>query len=217
MASTMIHIVVANELNKKLKKDTSKLLIGTIAPDISKNIGENKVKSHFLDNKDTDIPNLEKFLNKYSKYLDDDFVLGYYIHLLTDYLWFKYFMTEISDKNIITKLDGRKVKCTGKMFMKYIYNDYTNLNIKLIDEYNLDLKIFFNELPKFNNIIEEIPMNKLNIIVDKAGEIIENTKEHKDMVFNLDNIKKFISTSVMLIEADLNKQKINYRKENYND
>ena len=47
MASTMIHIVVANEINKKLKRDSSKLLIGTIAPDISKNIGENKVKSHF--------------------------------------------------------------------------------------------------------------------------------------------------------------------------
>lgn len=215
MASTMIHIAVANELNKNLKRNSDKLLIGTIAPDISKNIGENKVKSHFLDNKYTDIPNLDKFLNKYGNYLNDDFVLGYYIHLLTDYLWFKYFMTEISDKNIITKLDGKKVKCTGKMFIKYIYNDYTNLNIKLIDEYNLDLKIFFNELPEFNNIIEEIPMDKLSIIVNKASEIIENTKVHKDMVFNLDNIKKFISTAVILIQADLDKQKI--RKENLHD
>ena len=52
-------------------------------------------------------------------------------------------------------------------------------------------------------------MNKLNIIVNKASEIIENTKEHKDMVFNLDNVKKFISTSVMLIQSDLDKLKIN--------
>ncbi len=208
MASSMIHIAVANELNKTLKRDPKKLLIGTIAPDISKNIGENKVKSHFLDNENTDIPNLNKFLKKYKTNLNDDFVLGYYIHLLTDYLWFKYFMTEISDENYIVKLDGTKVKCNGKMLLMYIYNDYTNLNIKLIDEYNLDLKIFYSKLPEFKNIIKEIPMDKLDIIVNKTGEIIENTKERKDMVFNMNNIKKFIDTSVLLIKSELEKEKI---------
>ena len=189
MASSMIHIAVANEINKKLNRDKSKLLIGTIAPDISKLIGETKVKSHFQDRNDN-IPNLDKFLDKYKEKLNDDFVLGYYIHLLTDYLWFKYFMTEIKfeDTNIITKLDGTNVNCNGNMFTLYIYNDYTNLNIKLIDEYNLDLKIFYNEIPKLENIIQEIPMEKIGLIVDKAGEIVENTKEHKDFVFNLDNI-----------------------------
>ena len=63
MASSMIHIAVAHELNKKLKIDKQKLLIGTIAPDISKLIGENKVQSHFL-NDDENIPDLYKFLSK---------------------------------------------------------------------------------------------------------------------------------------------------------
>lgn len=204
MASSMIHIAVANEINKKLNRDKSKLLIGTIAPDISKLIGETKVKSHFQDRNDN-IPNLDKFLDKYKEKLNDDFVLGYYIHLLTDYLWFKYFMTEVrfEDSNIITKLDGTNIKCNGNMFTLYIYNDYTNLNIKLIDEYDLDLKIFYNEIPEFENIIQEIPMEKINLIVDKAGEIIENTKEHKEFVFNLDNINKFIETSVEIILGNL--------------
>ncbi|MBP3840674.1 MAG: zinc dependent phospholipase C family protein [Bacilli bacterium] len=204
MASSMIHIAVANEINKKLNRDKSKLLIGTIAPDISKLIGETKVKSHFQDRNDN-IPNLDKFLNKYKENLNDDFVLGYYIHLLTDYLWFKYFMTEIKfeDTNIITKLDGTNVKCNGNMFTLYVYNDYTNLNIKLIDEYDLDLKIFYNEIPKLESIIQEIPMEKIGLIVDKAGEIVENTKEHKDFVFNLDNINKFIETSVDIILGNL--------------
>ena len=204
MASSMIHIAVANEINKKLNRDKSKLLIGTIAPDISKLIGEPKVKSHFQDRNDN-IPNLDKFLDKYKEKLNDDFVLGYYIHLLTDYLWFKYFMTEVrfEDSNIITKLDGTNIKCNGNMFTLYIYNDYTNLNIKLIDEYDLDLKIFYNEIPEFENIIQEIPMEKIGLIVDKAGEIIENTKEHKEFVFNLDNINKFIETSVEIILGNL--------------
>ena len=205
MASSVIHMAVANEINKVIKRDNNKLLIGAIAPDISKHLGETKVKSHFLDSEDTDIPNIDKFLNKYKDKLNDDFVLGYYIHLYTDYLWFKYFISEIynEDNNMITKIDGSIVKCNGNMFTLYIYNDYTNLNIKLIDEYDLDLKIFYNEIPEFENIIQEIPMEKIGLIVDKAGEIIENTKEHKEFVFNLDNINKFIETSVEIILGNL--------------
>lgn len=203
MASSMIHLAVANEINKIIRKDKSKLLIGSIAPDISKLIGQTKRKSHFLDNTENDIPNLVNFLNKYKNYLNDDFVLGYYIHLYTDYLWFKYFMTEIANKNIIKKLDGSIVKCTGNMLYKYIYNDYTNLNIQLIDYYNLDLEIFYNEIPSINYIIEEIPMDKLNVIVNKAGIIIENSKQHKDFVFNIENIIQFIETTTEIILSDL--------------
>ena len=65
MASAIIHIAVANEVNKKLKRDSSKLLIGSIAPDLSKLVGQNKIASHFLDN-ETDIPNIDLFLNKYN-------------------------------------------------------------------------------------------------------------------------------------------------------
>jgi len=205
MASSMIHIAVASELNKKLNRDKSKLLIGTIAPDISKLIGESKRITHFVnDQTESDsIPDLDLFLKKYKNKINDDFVLGYYIHLFTDYLWFKYFLTEIWTEDMITKLDGTVVKCEGRMALQYIYNDYTNLNINLIDDYNLDLKIFYNEIPKIENIITEIPMNKLFLIVDKAGEIIENTKVHKDMVFNMKNVHKFIETTIDLIMDNL--------------
>lgn len=205
MASSMIHIAVASELNKKLNRDKSKLLIGTIAPDISKLIGESKRITHFVnDETESDsVPDLDLFLKKYKNKINDDFVLGYYIHLFTDYLWFKYFLTEIWTDDMITKLDGTVVKCEGRMALQYIYNDYTNLNINLIDDYNLDLKIFYNEIPEIENIITEIPMNKLFLIVDKAGEIIENTKLHKDMVFNMKNVHKFIETTIDLITDNL--------------
>ena len=205
MASSVIHMAVANEINKVIKKDTHKLLIGSIAPDISKHLGETKVKSHFLDSEDTDIPNIDKFLNKYKDKLDDDFVMGYYIHLYTDYLWFKYFISEIynEENNMITKLDGSMVKCNGNMLSIYIYNDYTNMNIKLLDEYNMDVSIFYEEIPYLENIIDEIPMDKIKTIVDKTSIIIENTKEHKDFVFNIENIKKFIERSTELILAQL--------------
>ena len=204
MASAIIHIAVANEINKVLKKDESKFLIGSIAPDIAKHIGKTKVKSHFQDN-DDGIPNLEKFLNKYGNKLDDPFILGYYIHIYTDYLWFKYFIPEVfnDDTSMIKKLNGEIVKCNGKMKQQYIYNDYTNLNRQVIDEYNLNLKIFYNDIPVFENKIEEIPMDKINLLLDKMGLIIAATNEHKNFIFDITNIKKFVETSVKIILSDI--------------
>lgn len=209
MASSMIHMAVAKELNDKLKRDSKSILIGSIAPDIAKLIGENKVRSHFED-RDDDIPNLNKFLSKYKDKLDDDFILGYYIHLYTDYLWFKYFVPDFCVNGIIYKLDGTKELVSEDKKMEYFYNDYTNLNVKLIDEYNLDLSIFYEDIPKFNDIIKEIPMDKIDIIVNKAGIIIENSKESKPYVFDTKIINKFILTSVKYILSNL--RNINYIK-----
>lgn len=195
MASSMIHICVANEINKILKRDNRSILIGSIAPDIAKQINMEKQFSHFQD-EDDDMPNFERFLSKYKSSLNDDFVLGYYIHLYTDYYWFKYFMTEFIKHDLIYTLDGKVLTLSDDEKVKFIYKDYTNLNIKLIDEYMLDLKIFYEQVPEFRNIIEEIPMNKLNIIIDKAGVIIENTKESKSYFFDIQEVKKFIEFSV---------------------
>ncbi len=205
MASSMIHLAVANELNKKLGRHPSKFLIGSIAPDLSKLIGEDKTRSHFLIQNSDCIPDMNKFLNKYSYFLNDDFVLGYYIHLFTDYLWFKYFIKDIYDqeKNLIYKLNGDVVNCHGEMAVMYIYNDYTNLNYDLINEYDMDLKIFYQPLPEFKNIIDEIPMEKLNLIVNKAGIIVENAKKYKEFTFNMENVKNFVSLCVDIISSNL--------------
>ena len=113
MASAVIHIAVAKEINKDLKMNEKELFLGTIAPDISKQLGESKVKSHFLPNDKTDLPILDKFLDKYKNNLNNPFIMGYYIHLFTDYLWFKYFIPEITNSSDYIKvLSGNKIKCT---------------------------------------------------------------------------------------------------------
>ena len=203
MASTVIHMAIASEVNKTLKRNESEFLIGSIAPDISKLLGKNKVESHFLENETNDVPDIDRFIIKYKEYLDDDFVLGYFVHLYTDYLWFKYFVPEFYENDYITKLDGTKVKCTGKMFNQYIYNDYTNLNIQLINKYNMDLSIFYNDPPKFRNIIKEIPMDRIKLIIDKASIIIKNSKVSKDLIINIENIENFIELCIELTFAKL--------------
>ncbi len=206
MASAMIHIAVANEINKVLKMDQRKLLIGSIAPDMGKLIGRGKLITHFLDEDGPDdIPNMDLFVSKYKDYLNDPFVLGYYIHLYTDYFWFKYFIDEIYKNDYITKLDGTVVKCNGRMSSLYIYNDYTNLNTDLLDIYDLDCKIFYMEPPELIDVIEEIDMTKIQLLLDQMGIIVENTSKKKEFVFNMDAVQKFISTSSQFILSEIEK------------
>lgn len=209
MASSLIHMCVVKVINEKIKRDSAKLLIGSIAPDISKEVGLSRNISHFQDEEDG-VPSLESFLEKYRNNLNDDFVLGYYIHLYTDYIWFKTFLPNFAYDNVIYKLDGTVEKMDSTKLSKYIYNDYTNLNIKLIDEYNMDLSIFFNEVPILNNIIKEIPMDKIDVIVNKAGIIIENAKESKSYLFDIKEINKFIVFSSKVILENLKELGIDF-------
>ena len=102
MASIIIHMAVANELykkiNSKLEINYYDYILGTIAPDISKTNGLDKKTSHFSDNS-LEIPNINKFLDKYQPSLDNSFNLGYFIHLYTDKLFYRdYYPLFIQDK-----------------------------------------------------------------------------------------------------------------------
>ena len=204
MASAVIHIAVAKEINKDLKMNEKELFLGTIAPDISKQLGESKVKSHFLSDDQSTLPILDKFLDKYKNNLNNPFIMGYYIHLFTDYLWFKYFIPEITNSSDYIKvLSGNKIKCTKEEIEKLIYNDYTNLNISLIEEYDLDLSLFYEDIEIPNIKFDEIPLNKLQVIVDQMGIIIENSKKEHTYSFNIDNVKQFIELCKKIISNDI--------------
>ena len=62
----------------------------------------------------------------------------------------------------------------------------------MIDEYYLDLSLFYEEPPIINSNIDEIPIDKLQLIIDKMGLIIENSKERRTIIFNTDAICRFI-------------------------
>lgn len=202
MASSVIHMCIAKRINETLKlKNENLLLLGSIAPDISKHIGEDKTKSHFLtDNKSVDI---QRFLEKYREKLHDAFLLGYFIHLYTDLLWDKYFISEIVENGTIQLLDGTKIDNTPETYQKMIYNDYTNLNILLIDYYHLDLSLFYNETIVPDIKMDEIPVESLSKLVDHTGVIIANTKKRKSYTFRLENIIPFIEISSDLILAEI--------------
>lgn len=193
MASAVIHLAVAKVLEPYLKITNKKdYYLGAIAPDIAKQIGETKQKSHFLYNEKNGVPNIKMFTDKYPNFYKNDFDLGYYIHLFTDKLWFDKFLNNLVQSNSVKLMDGIILKTTPEELEELIYSDYTNLNINVIEEYNMDLTLFYEEFQKPNTTIDEIPTNKLNILIDKMGIIIENSKQEKNYIFDIYLIKQFI-------------------------
>ena len=201
MASAVIHLCIAKEINKYLKMDENYLLLGSIAPDISKQIGETKEISHFLDHSnEDDIPNIDKFLAKYQSELNNPFEMGYFIHLLTDKYWFRDYVYKFIDRYTQDKV---KKNVTYTALKDLIYNDYTNLNISLIDNHNLNLDLFYNEIEMPKSKIIEIPVDKLDILIEKMGIIIEESKEEKTFVFDSRDIEDFIKNTVKYIIRDI--------------
>lgn len=197
MASSVIHMCVAKKVNEKIGYPLNPLLLGSIAPDISKHVGETKTRSHFLTDGETE--DIDRFLEKYQTKLEDPFIMGYFIHLYTDFLWNKYFISEIVENDVITLLNGDKIAADYVLYKKLIYNDYTNLNIQLLDEYQLDLSLFYEEVILPEVEMDEIPIERLSLLIDHTGVIIENTKKKKEYVFNIEQIKAFIETCTNLI------------------
>lgn len=204
MASAIIHLAVAKVLRPYLDiKNEKDYYLGAIAPDIAKQIGRTKQESHFLYNEKEDVPNIKMFTDKYPDFYKKDFDLGYYIHLFTDKIWFDKFLRTLIQSDSLRLIDGTIMRCTGDELTKLIYSDYTNLNIKVIEEYDMDLSLFYEDFQIPDTEITEIPKEKLNILLDKMSIIIENSKEEKNYIFDIYLIKEFIEETKIRILQEL--------------
>ena len=214
MASSLIHIAVAKELEKKILKERNIKIkkkydyyLGSIAPDLARQIGGSKYEAHFFKNSSKEnVPNIDLFVKKYPNFKSNSFDLGYFTHLYVDKLWSEEILNKIIENNSIKLLDGTILKTTKEEEIKEIlYSDYTNLNIQLIDEYSLDLSLFYEEFRKPKTAINQIPVEYLDILINKMGIIIENSKTEKSYSIEIEAVKDFIKDAVDKIEKELEK------------
>lgn len=193
MASALIHLAVAKKLTENINiKNRKDYYLGSIAPDLSKQIGLNKISSHFLIHTKEDVPNTEMFINKYPNFMNNEFELGYFIHLYTDKLWFDGFLNNFICNNSIKLLDGTIIETTKEEMQNMIYSDYTNMNIQLIDKYDMDLSLFYEEFQEPKTEINEIPTNNLDILINKMGILISNSQEEKAYTIDIYLVENFI-------------------------
>ena len=203
MASTIIHICVAKRVNEKLQMNEQELFLGAMCPDLSKELKLSKRKSHFFNRNNDNICNVNKFLEKYEKYINKPFEMGYYIHLLTDNYWNKNFIPNFKNDDDVTLLNGISIPVNDKDLIKLLYMDYTNTNISLIKKYDLNLDFFNGKIKIPKTKIKEIPVDKLDILIKKVIHIIDNSKTDKTVLFDIKQIKVFIDQASELIVQDI--------------
>ena len=151
MPGYVIHLAVAEEYLKKHKQkreEYNEFINGVIFPDSIKN----KQETHYGEK--SSLSNLYEFLK--SNKLDTSFNRGYFLHLLTDYLFYNKYIDIMSND---------------------MYNDYDILNKILIEKYKVKLpetvksSVFFKDgelvilsLELIERMIDDISDMDLDII-----------------------------------------------------
>lgn len=163
------------------------------------------------------VPNLNDFVDKYSRLIIDDFtVLGYFFHLYTDKMFFgDLFMDTFEcldrEQNVTiylkdvenVRIKKNNILCSINDFFdhKYsgsIYNDYTKINKILLDYYNIvfDQNKFLDAVRYFINPgVEEVDYSNIIEIINKTNTFISDSYKCNDSnlnVFDEEIIKKFI-------------------------
>ncbi|TKD71381.1 zinc dependent phospholipase C family protein [Pseudalkalibacillus hwajinpoensis] len=88
MGSRLMHLLIADRVTEQIPiVNRSAFLAGSVAPDAV--TGDEKDRSHFYEGNTNDFSkrvNLQAFFTKYRDDLPDDYLLGYYVHLIADEL-----------------------------------------------------------------------------------------------------------------------------------
>lgn len=169
MAGYTIHLAIMQEYLRKNniidKNENSEYIDGVIFPDFT----SNKSTTHYgIASSKT---NLELFLK--DKDLDTPFNVGYFVHLLTDYLFYNKYLNHIKifDKDII-------------------YNDYDCTNQDIITKYNVyipkEVEIYCNFIDGNPQILKTELLHK---IIDEISSC--NIYEIRDEILSGKNHKKW--------------------------
>jgi len=160
MAGYIIHMAIAQEYLKKHNEEYNiDFIKGSIAPDFTKD----KSKTHY--GKSPAYTGLKDYLN--NNEINNSFKRGEFLHLVTDYLFYNYYLTSFKKEDL--------------------HRDYDILNQDIIDKYNVLLideildKVFYIEGQTMvidkelcYKVIDEISNLDINQIIN---EINDNNKK----------------------------------------
>lgn len=170
MAGFHIHIAIGKVyLKNNVINDTKAFFRGIIDPDLG-----DKDITHYTDrNRDKNnlIDYLAKKVNLYDYLLenniDNDYQKGFFLHLITDYLFFNKFF----DKDYLKKTNY-------DTFVKDLYYSYDINNRYLLEKYNLNDFLF-------KDVIEEA--------IKKSCAKYENCQEKRTNILNNRKVDRFIN------------------------
>lgn len=197
MGSAVMHLCIGKKIAKKMNNsDRKEFLIGNLAPDLSKLTNQSRYISHFLkkiviNDSEREVPDLDKFLNKYKERLNEPFIQGYLCHLISDDIWFRDYIPN----HVISITEDKKQILLRDVddyipyddFKKMMYDDYSKTNKYLFDLYKLNLKRFDNmdiDEPK----MEEFEFQEIHKLIEQISYYLEyqedSSKENDEVEFD---------------------------------
>lgn len=189
MPNTVVHEEVGYYLSKKLDVSSYEFYLGLMAPDaVNVEHFANKQErwtSHVRD-KDLNIwkENLKKFYKEEKNKTNNDFLLGYTIHILTDIVYDEYFEEKIHKE--ILKNNQEK--------------DYWYIKWSDMDKYSFKEQSIINTiLLKNNNYIEIKNITKEKLLKWKEKYLKNQSNLNKSLYFN----QKIIDNLNIRVEEEL--------------
>ena len=189
MPNTVVHEEVGYKKKKKLDVSSYEFYLGLMAPDaVNVEHFANKQErwtSHVRD-KDLNIwkENLKKFYKEEKNKINNDFLLGYTIHILTDIVYDEYFEEKIHKE--ILKNNQEK--------------DYWYIKWSDMDKYSFKEQSTINTiLLKNNNYIEIKNITKEKLLKWKEKYLKNQSNLNKSLYFN----QKIIDNLNIRVEEEL--------------
>lgn len=192
MPSSNIHLKVANELNKRLNINSIDFIVGNIAPDAVNINGfasrEKRWAAHLRDKDlDTWISNAKNFYYQNKDKYNNEFLLGYISHILTDVLHDKYLY--MRQRNQIEE----DTKYVGEDAHDILREDMNNYSFQEFEELKVQLQDYDNKYEILN-----ITKEDLNAWIRKTLESYrENTtskyQTEEDIEFLINAVKNTLN------------------------
>lgn len=182
MPSISVHLKVGYLLSEKLKTNSYEYYLGLIAPDSPNLNGFAPKKERWEAHKRSANlkewrTNLKKFYHAEKKNYPQDFLLGYYLHILTDIVYDDFFYNRIKEKII---KNGAEKENIHEIMSKDLYNyDFS--------EYKLIKKILNSKEVSFeiNNISKELLINYKNKIINTENKSEKSIYTTEKLILDL--------------------------------
>ncbi|WP_346938935.1 zinc dependent phospholipase C family protein [uncultured Clostridium sp.] len=217
MATWIAHLRIAENILRNVDDlDSAAFILGNVGPDSGvpnedwSSFNPPKTITHWI-NEENNI-DAEKFFNKYIKnnsmeYLKYSYVLGYYIHLLTDIEWSKFF-----DEKKKNALYNKKLK-EDASFIWTIKKDWYGLDFLYLQKNpNFIFHTIFKNIDQVPDYLDYFPKGALMKQVKYITEYyLGDNEETKDnfIYLNEEEMDKFIDETSKKIFSNL-KGKIEY-------
>lgn len=192
LASRLMHYIIASEVMKEVPMNRNLFILGNLAPDAHDGTLKGNSCSHFrrIVEGDYDIyPNLdlERFKEKYLKNTTDEFIVGYYCHLISDDHWVK----SIYPDYLKFDLDNEAAKKQREL----LFRDLRVFNTILRRFYEHH---FQDDIGIPGQIgVEEILCDRLKVLVDELhNDFIVKAEDIELKIFTIDFILEYINASV---------------------